>query len=139
MNCNATLKLRRPTGNNIQGLYFETYKVIRCEYSFAKEVSKNGEVQSDVLAGNIHVTLPILPTEELLGWVFDNRRIINGEITINDAHEEVLEKIYFEEGRCVNFRLHYEPSGDMSDILLFLTINAQYMILGEVEYRNYRR
>jgi hypothetical protein len=136
MDGRATLKLRKPEKDNPQNLYFENYEIIHCDYSFHKGVSKEGEVCRDVLSGNIRVALPVLPTDELLSWVLDSSKKLNGEITINDALEESLEKIYFEQGRCVGFRLHYEPGENNRNVALVLHINAQRMILGEVEYTN---
>jgi hypothetical protein len=136
MDGQATLKLRKPVKDNIQNLYLENYEVIHCEYSFHKGVSRQGEVCRDVLSGNIRLVLPVLPTDELLSWALDSLKKLNGEITIHDALEESLEKIYFEEGRCVGFRLHYEPGEDNRPVVLVLSINAQRMILGEVEYKN---
>ena len=73
-----------------------------------------------------------------MSWALDASKKYNGEITINDAYQESLEKIYFEEGRPVGFRLHYEP-GEFTNIMLILTINAQRMIIGESEYTNTNR
>lgn len=136
MDGKATLKLRKPSKDNTQNLYFLNYDVIHCEYSFDKGITKEGQVRTEVLAGNIRVALPMLPTDELMAWVFDSSKKYNGEISINDAYEESLEKIYFEEGRCVGFRMHYEPAGSGQDVVLLLTINAQRMIIGDVEYKN---
>ncbi len=93
-------------------------------------------MRTEVLAGNIRVALPVLPTDELMAWVFDSGKKYNGEITIDDAYEESQEKIYFEEGRCVGFRMHYEPSEAGRDVILLLAINAQRMVIGNAEYRN---
>ncbi|MCL1941990.1 MAG: hypothetical protein FWF54_00330 [Candidatus Azobacteroides sp.] len=136
MDGKATLKLRGPSKDNVQNLYFYNYDVIYCEYSFDKGITAQGQVCTDVLAGNIRVTLPMLPGDELMAWVLDAGKKYNGEITINDAYEESLERIYFEEGRCVGFRMHYEPAKGGRDVILSLTINAQRMIIGEVEYKN---
>lgn len=136
MNGKATLKISKPQKNNIQNLYFENYDVIHCDYSFNKGITKSGQVRTDVLGGNIRVALPMLPTNELLAWVFDSYKNYNGEITLHDAHEESLGKIYFEQGRCISFRMHYEPSGKAPNIVLLLTINAQHIIIDESEYKN---
>jgi hypothetical protein len=135
MEYKATLKLRKPMTDNIHGLHFQNYDLIHSEYSFHKKVNRNGEVLSDVMGGNIKVVLPVLPTDELLSWVFDHGKKFNGEIVINDANEEVIEKVYFEEARCVEFRLHYEPN-DISNIVLLMTINVQRMKVGTIEYQN---
>jgi hypothetical protein len=136
MDGKATLKLRKPGKDNVQNLYFYNHDVIHCEYSFDKGITKEGQVRTEVLAGNIRIALPGLPTDGLMAWVFDSNKKYSGEITINDAYEESLEKIYFEQGRCVGFRMHYEPCGAGLNIILLLTINAQRMITGDVEYKN---
>lgn len=133
----ATLKLRAPIKDNPQHLAFGNYHVIWCDYTFNKGITKGGKVRTEVVAGNIRVALPMLPDNEILSWVFDSYKKLNGEITIHDAYEESLGKIYFEEGRCVGFRMHYEPSEDQTmNVVLLITINAQHIIIGESEYRN---
>lgn len=138
MDGQATLKLRRPQADNIQNLYHESYPVMHCEYALSKSTTKEGEVNGDVIAGNILVALPILPNDNIMLWAFDTTKKYNGEITIHDAFSESLEKIYFEEGRPVGFRFHYEP-GDTTNVVLLLSINAQRIIIGESEYKNSRR
>lgn len=137
MDGKATLRLRKPHKDNTQNLYFENYEILHCDYSFHKGITKEGEVRTDVLGGNIRVALPMLPTPELLSWVFDAYKKYNGEITFNDGYEESMGRIYFEQGRCVSFRFHYEPSEDASrNVTLLITINAQRIIIGEMEYKN---
>lgn len=135
MDGKATLKLRRPQTDNTQHLYHESYDVMHCEYTLSKSTTRFGEVNSDVMAGNILVALPILPNDNIMSWVFDTSKKYNGEITIHDAFQESLEKIYFEEGRPVGFRFHYEPD-TTTHIVLLLSINAQRIIIGDSEYKN---
>lgn len=136
MDGKGIFKLRKPSEDNVQNLYFENYDLMHCEYSFDKGITKEGKVRTEVLAGNIRVALPMFPTTELLSWAFDRSKKYNGEITIHDAHEESVDKIYFEEGRLVGFRMHYEPNEDKENVILLLSINAQRMIVGDVEYIN---
>jgi hypothetical protein len=138
MNGRIILKLRKPVKDNPQHLYFENYLAVYYDYSLQKTVNQAGEVRNNTQAGNIRIALPMLPTDELLSWIFDSAKKWNGEITLDDMDEESIEKVYFEEGRCVGFRLHYEPSGAENGIVLLLTINAQRMIIGNVEYKNTR-
>ncbi|MDR1347223.1 MAG: hypothetical protein LBJ63_02165 [Prevotellaceae bacterium] len=136
MNGRVILKLRKPVKDNPQHLYFENYQALYYDYSLQKTVNQSGEVRSNTQAGNIRIALPMLPTDELLSWIFDSTKKWNGEITLDDMEEESIEKVYFEEGRCVGFRLHYEPAGSESGIVLLLTVNVQRMIIGNVEYEN---
>lgn len=129
----ATLRLRKPVEDNIQNLHFENYDVAFYEYTFSKAMTSGGEVDGEVLGGKLTVALPILPSNELMQWVLDPARKYNGEITINDAHAESLDRISFEEARPINFRFHYEPD-ESTHLMILLTINAKRIIIGEAEY-----
>lgn len=136
MDGKATLKLKKPLKDNIQHLYHEKYDVLYCHYGFDKGITKDGDVRTSAQIGNIRVALPMLPTKELLSWALDRTKKYNGEITIHDAYEESMDKIYFEEARCVGFRLHYQPTDIGSSVIVLLTINAQRVIVNNVEYNN---
>lgn len=132
----AYLKLNRPEKNNPAGVFKGRYELLHCDYSFVKEMGKNGEVQSGVRGGILHVALNSFPTDELFAWVFDNRRFINGEVTMREEIEERSEdKICFEQARCVSFRLHYEQ-GDSLNVILLLTIHAQVLKMGNTDFDN---
>jgi mRNA-degrading endonuclease RelE of RelBE toxin-antitoxin system len=134
----ATLKLRKPANDNTP-LYSGYYPVLHCDCSFHKQVSRDGEIRSGALAGNIRVLLSSLPAAELLQWAFDRGKKINGEISLDDGYEETMERIYFEQGRCAGFRLHYEPGDNDHNVVLLLSIQAERMIIGDVEYTNPRQ
>lgn len=136
MDGKATLKLRKPLTDNIQHLYHESYNVLYCHYGFDKGITKEGDVRTSARAGHIKVALPVLPAKELFAWMLDKTRKYNGEITFHDAYEESLDKISFEDARCVGFRLHYQPVDTGSDVIVLLTINAPRMMVGDVGYLN---
>lgn len=138
MDGKAVLKLRYPQKDNPQHLYHESYDVAYCEFSLNKTTDKKGRANSAVTGGNIMVVLPMLPNDKIMSWVLDEHKRYNGEVTINNAFNESLEKVYFEEARPVGFRIHYEP-GDGDSVMLLLTINAQRMIIGDAEYINENR
>lgn len=134
----AILKLHRPLKDNIQNLYFQNYDVSYCQYSLSKKVDAKGEVCEDVTGGTIYVTLSVLPTDDLMAWVFDRYKKYDGEITLQDAHEESVDKIYFEEARCLDFNLK-QGDPDSSGVALSLTIYAERMIIGDAEYKRLKR
>lgn len=138
MNGKAILKLRSPQQNNIQNLYHENYELIYCEYSLKKSLSKNGQVNDGITGGSIIVALPMLPNSNILSWLFDSQKKYNGEITINDSYSESLDRVYFEQARPINFRLHYEP-GETTNVILIMTLNVQRLIVGESEHTNNSR
>lgn len=136
MDGKATLKLRKPLKDNIQHAHHEHYQVLYCHYGLDKGITREGDVRTSARIGPIRVALPALPTGELLSWVLDHTKKYNGEITFDDSHEESLDKVCFEEARCVGFRLHYRPSDTGSCVVTLLTIRAQRVTIGDVEYTN---
>lgn len=136
MDGRVILTLRNPSKDNPQYFCFENCEVLSYSYSLYKAVNRAGEVQGDTQAGNIRIALPSLPSDKLLSWVFDSAKRWNGEISMDDMEEKSFEKVCFEEGRCVGFRLHYEPAGVENSVITLLTINVQRMIIGNVEYKN---
>jgi len=132
----AKLKIRKPDQDNVQSLFMHTIDLVHAEYSFYKQVDDRGEVRSEVLSGNIRCVSEVLPSEFLLNWMFDTQKKYNGELVFLDEFQESIDKLYFEQGRCVDLKLHYEPGAGASNVLVVLTINAQRMIVGDVEYLN---
>ena len=132
----ATLRLRRPGTDPASIRRSPDYEVYHCEYAFDKGITKSGEIRTNIIAGNIKVVIPAFPTDELLNWAFDCWKRYSGEIAFNKLHEEVAEKISFEDGRCVSFRIHYESGSNNRNVVLMLTIHAKQMIINNhVEYK----
>lgn len=130
------LKLKIPRQDNVMGLSWERYKVARCNYDFRRGTNRNGEISTDMSMGVINLELAEVPTDSLMGWVFDHFKKYNGEITILDAGEATtLEQVYFEEARCVDFTLCYKP-GEKPVVRTILTIAAEKMQIGNVYFEN---
>lgn len=136
MQTKAQLKIQKPQQNNVQHLFIQHLDLTHAEYSFHKEVDERGEVRSEVLSGNIKCVSEVLPNEFLLNWMLDTQKKYNGELVFLDEDQESIDKLYFEQGRCVELKLHYEPGAGASNVLVILTINAQKMDIGTVEYLN---
>lgn len=132
----ARLKIRKPVQDNVQHLYLHSIDLVHAEYSFYKQVDDRGEVRSEVLSGNIRCVTEVLPTDFLINWMFDTQKKYNGEIVFLDEFQESIDKLYFDQGRCVDLKLHYEPGAGSTNVLLIITINAQRMMVGDVEYLN---
>lgn len=134
----ASLKLKIPRQDNIMGLSWESYEVINCNYTFNKKTNHEGEVCSSLRGGLINLELSDLPTDNLMGWVFDHAKRYNGEITIFDTDQETIEQIYFEDARCIDFRLCYkaDKKPHTSTNIILATSKLQ---IGDVHYENLNR
>ncbi len=131
----AYLKLKIPQKDNILGLSWEQYKVMDCDYEFYKKTNRVGEVASGVKGGEINLTISDMPTDELMAWVFDHFKKYNGEITIMDTDGETLEQIYFENARCVDFKMCYEGL-ERPHTKTYLKLSVGNMTIGDVLFDN---
>lgn len=137
-NYKSYLKLKIPKQDNVMGLSWEQYKVVRCDYKFHRGINRNGEICTDMVMGVIRIELAEVPTDNLMGWVFDHFKKYNGEITLFDAGEATtLEQVFFENARCVDFTLCYKP-GKKPVVTTNLTIAAERMQIGNVYFENER-
>ncbi|GAF05247.1 type VI secretion system tube protein TssD [Saccharicrinis fermentans] len=132
------LKLHKQSRSNMDGAFRDSFEVTYCEYELSKDLNKNGQAASVLKGGNIRLSIPLLPQEVLMHWLFDTQHIENGEITTHNVQSEVVEKIFFEEARLVEFRFHYESEG-INNAATLITINAQRITLGDHEFKNYWR
>jgi len=133
----AYLKLKIPQRDNIMGLSYERYEVIKCEYEFHQNINHVGEVCSALKGGRIELIISDLPTDELMAWVFDHAKRYNGEITIFDTDEETIEQVYFEKARCVDFKMYYKVE-QKPHIQTKLILIAEKIQLGEACFENLR-
>jgi hypothetical protein len=112
------------------------YKVVAYNYMLDKDYDQMGRMISDVKGGVLHVVVSSLPTDELMAWTFDHRNFKNGEIILyHDTDGEKEEHIKFEKARCVECKMLYDVN-DHEGILMKMTINAEKMMMGNVEYKN---
>lgn len=131
----AYLKLKIPQKDNIMGLSWERYRVIDCNYEFYKKTNKSGEVISGLKGGEINLTLSDLPTDELMAWVFDHFKKYNGEVTIMDTDDATLEQVYFENARCVDFKMRYEGL-ERPHAKTYLKLSVENIKIGDVPFDN---
>lgn len=128
------LKIGKPETDNPMGLFRYRYEIIHSEYSFSQEMNAQGQVTSDIKGETIQVALPTVPTERLINWMLNPDLYENGEIVLYNG-EEVVNKIYFSDARCIKLHIHYQPLGP-SSIITQLSINAQHIEVGDINYDN---
>lgn len=131
----AALKLNIPQHDNIMGLSWERYQVVNCEYEFNRKTNQHGEVCSDLYGGIIRLEVADLPTDKLMAWVFDHARKYNGEVTIFDTKEETIEQVYFENARCIDFKMHYK-AGRKPYSITKLVLHVNKIQIGNIHYEN---
>jgi len=120
------------------GLSLWKYEVIACDYELYRHLDSQGEVSSSLKGGNIRIEIADFPDDNLMAWVFDHAKRYNGEITIHDTDQESLEHLYFENARCVDFKMHYHPNKKEYMATTLLVI-AETVKVGDVEFENVNR
>ena len=131
----SSLKLKIPKNENIMGLSWEQYNILNCEYELNRGVDKNGEICTFLKGGIITLDLVDLPTDFLMGWIFDHMKKYNGEVTIFETVQETMEQIYFEDARCIDFKMEYKV-GKIPYVITKLTLAVGKMQIGEVHFEN---
>ena len=89
--------------NTLQG----GYELQDCNYGFFQETTQKGKPNSDIQGGIITLCIRELPTDEILRWAIDPKRFLSGVITLYDLKNIPVEKVFFEEGACVNLGIGY--------------------------------
>ena len=83
------------------------YELQDCNYGFFQDIDSKGKPKTDVQGGIISVSMRELPTDEILRWSIDPKRFLSGVITLYDLKNIPVEKVFFEEGACINLGIGY--------------------------------
>lgn len=113
-----------------------SYEVVSFKYMFDKDYDRKGNIVSGVKGGNISLTLSGVPTDELMGWVFNNRKLVNGQLLCKDDVDDKPKcHLSFEQARCVKCKIKYSLN-ETTQLGMQLTINATKITMEEVEFLN---
>ncbi len=104
----AYIKLQIPQKENIMGLSQHRFEIIGCEYNFKRKINNVGEPCSEIMGGEIKLSLVNMPADTLMTWMFDHIKRFNGEISIIDAGSSTLEQTYFTNAKCMSIHMHYK-------------------------------
>ena len=113
-----------------------SYKVFSFSYIFDKDYDRKGNIVSKVKGGNINLTLSALPTDELMGWVFNPQKLVSGQLLRNDESAGIEEcYLAFEQARCTKCKIKYSLDNEMQ-LGIQLTINAALITMGSIVFLN---
>lgn len=130
------LKLHKQQTNKAMGFFRDRYEVLNFDYQFYKPSNKLGVPDAPTMAGSINISIKDLPTQELCHWILNKNKFENGELSTLNMQEQVLDKMYFEKGRLIGFKILYDRYQQVDNMSVQLTIIAQKILLGETEYNN---
>lgn len=122
-------------GINIPFLIKNGYELMKCNYSFHKDVDVKGQVQTRARGGVVDMTISGVPTDELIEWSLNPRRYKDGAIVFCDDTGLVLEKITFTHAACVSMCLNFIATGK-SYTSVDLILNMASMSIGTTTYNS---
>ncbi len=129
------LNLGELTDSSISGLYQNSYELDTCNYTIGQGTNSNGQAQGEVHGGTFQITYGNVPPDDILQWMIKPGNKQSGVIVICDTNDVPLEKIFFEDGVCVNMQIQYNQYG--SDYTkTSLIIRARTITVGSVSIEN---
>lgn len=112
------------------------YEIIDCEYSFNQGVDAKGRVSTKVHGGSLSIVLSQLPPQPIIEWGIKPRKYMDGMIVVVDAENIPLEKIFFQQAKCVDMEVDYTQTGN-SYTSTKLLLQAAKLVVGEgVDFEN---
>lgn len=123
------LKIGELADASVLGLKQSANELIHCSVSFHQGVDYKGQAQTAVRAGDIVLTYDGLPSKEVINWAMTSTKLYNGVLILCDSDEMPIDKIFFEDGACINMSVNYTNEGK-SSIITQLRLQVRKLISG---------
>lgn len=107
------IKLRNSSWEKSQEAKAEVYDLADYYYQFEKPSDRNGEITGCTQGGEIRVSIPDYPTGNILGWMLNPCKRMDGEVILCDGKAGTIhEHIAFENARCTNLHFSYNEDNE---------------------------
>lgn len=121
---------------DIKSLMEGGYEILECNFSFKQGVDMNGKATTKVHGGTLSITLPQLPSKDIIEWALQSRKYVDGCVVLTDAENIPVEKIQFQQASCIDMEINYMQTGD-SYAATKLIVQAGRLVVGEgVDFEN---
>lgn len=113
------------------------YRVLNCNYSFGRSVDQFGKPSSDVMGGQIDLSIESNGETGFLEWITSSYTRKNGKVVFNKTNEDAeLKVLEFEDAYLVNYSETFDSEPNSSGMTEHLTISAKKIIMGGAEHEN---
>ncbi|MDR1582840.1 MAG: type VI secretion system needle protein Hcp [Prevotellaceae bacterium] len=129
------LMLGSDTPADIRSLISGGYEALQVNYAFSQGVDRKGKVQTRVWGGQIKLTLPMLPPDEIMEWALSFRSYKDGVVVLCEADNLPVEKLAFTNAACVHLKVNYTNMGT-GYVNTHLVIVAEELNLGNLKYES---
>lgn len=131
------IKLRSSSRDQSQETKADVYNLEQYSYQFEKASSRSGEITGDTQNEGIKIALSGYPSENLLGWMLNPYKRMDGEIVLCEEKAGTIhEHIRFENARCTYCHFSYREEKEEC-ILTELTIQAQRTSVSDSSHTQY--
>jgi hypothetical protein len=120
---------------DIKSLINGGYEALHVNYAFSQGIDKKGKVQTRVWGGQIRLTLPMLPPDEIIEWALSFRSYKDGVLVLCEADNLPIEKLAFINAACVHMKVNYTNMGT-GYINTHLVIVAEELKLDDLKFEN---
>lgn len=120
-------------GINIPFLTENGYELSKCNYSFSRDISSKGQVQSKAQCNIIELEFLGIPSDEIIEWSIDPRKYYDGAIVFCDEEGLVLEKLNFYHTACTYININYLNTGS-AYTSCDLILSPKSLKIGEINY-----
>lgn len=127
------LKLGALGDASIMGLYKESYELESCSFGFSQNMNTDGKAQTEVHGKTISVSIPGIPSDEIIRWSIESHSFKDGTIVICDSNDMPLEKIYLRDTACIGMEIVYAQRGS-GYITTKLRLQARCISVGDKEF-----
>lgn len=110
-NHKAYLKLGSTEGTDFLSLAKGAYELANFEFSFEQDCDIKGKPSTEVQGGHIHLTIPNLPSNEIIEWMLNTRKSKDGVIVMLSNENIPTQKIVFKNGYCTDLTTNYSSVG----------------------------
>ena len=124
------LQLGELSSGTITNVLQGGYELQDCSYDFFQDTNQKGKPNSDILGGIVTMCIRELPTDEILRWGIDPKRLVSGVITLYNLRNIPVEKIFFEDAACVSLKIDYEAEY----VAILLTISAKRLRIDDLRF-----
>ena len=115
---------------SIAGLIHSGFELLDCSYSLYQGLDERGRTQTNVRVDGLHLVYDGLLSSEIIDWGLNPRKYYAGALVLNDANNMPQEKLFFEDGACVNFQISYIADGG-SYATTRITVSPRVLKLGD--------
>lgn len=87
------------------------YELSDFSFNFTQGTDSNGNVSTAVRGGDLRLTIPFFPSDNVVEWMLNSKKYKDGVIVVVDVNNQSIQKVYFKNAACVSMNLTFIDKG----------------------------